>query len=141
MPETYKLTPYDGLLESVLPNSVQPLDATRFTSLQQRAVHLNQRYLHVNFKGARSKEDVLRYLAESFGFPDYFGQNLDALADCLTDSEVEEAQAGFVVVLERLPLTPEFGSNERNKLLEVFHDVAEFWASQNVPFRVFYSFE
>ena len=39
-----------------------------------------------------SREETHQYLKETFGFPDYYGKNLDALHDCLTemtDFEVE----------------------------------------------------
>jgi RNAse (barnase) inhibitor barstar len=31
------------------------------------------------------KRDVLTRMGERFGFPDYYGRNLDALVDCLRD--------------------------------------------------------
>lgn len=31
------------------------------------------------------KREVLIRMGEAFGFPDYYGANLDALADCLAD--------------------------------------------------------
>lgn len=31
------------------------------------------------------KREVLTRIGEAFGFPDYYGRNLDALADCLGD--------------------------------------------------------
>ena len=43
-----------------------------------------------------SREETHQYLKETFGFPDYYGKNLDALHDCLTEMgemevEVENA--------------------------------------------------
>lgn len=40
---------------------------------------------HVAGLDARTKGEVLRALGETFAFPDWYGQNFDALADCLTD--------------------------------------------------------
>ena len=34
-----------------------------------------------------SREETHAYLKEIFGFPEYYGKNLDALHDCLTDLE------------------------------------------------------
>lgn len=36
------------------------------------------------------REEAHRYLAEQLGLPDYYGRNLDALYDCLTDLEDTE---------------------------------------------------
>ncbi|MEU6153796.1 barstar family protein [Actinosynnema sp. NPDC047251] len=35
--------------------------------------------------GARSKSAALAAIGQALDFPDYYGQNLDALYDCLTD--------------------------------------------------------
>ncbi len=39
----------------------------------------------LDFKGMENSEDIQEYLAFKFDFPDYYGMNLDALYDCLTD--------------------------------------------------------
>lgn len=39
----------------------------------------------LDFENISNKEDMHKYLAEKFEFPDYYGKNLDALFECLTD--------------------------------------------------------
>lgn len=39
----------------------------------------------LDFNGLDSKEEIQEYLAGKMKFPFYYGRNLDALYDCLTD--------------------------------------------------------
>lgn len=39
----------------------------------------------LDFENISNKEEMHKYLAEEFEFPDYYGGNLDALFECLTD--------------------------------------------------------
>lgn len=39
----------------------------------------------LDFESISNKEEMHKYLAEKFEFPDYYGKNLDALFECLTD--------------------------------------------------------
>jgi RNAse (barnase) inhibitor barstar len=81
---------------------------------------------------------VLKAIGRAFAFPEWYGGNLDALYDCLTDLP-ERSDPGWVVVLERLPGEPTFGPADRDALLDVFRDAAEDFAEQRVGLRVFYS--
>ena len=40
------------------------------------------------------KEEAHKYLREALNFPDYYGENLDALHDCLT--ELDDVSVEFV---------------------------------------------
>lgn len=52
------------------------------------------RKIILDFDGMETREEVQEYLAEKFEFPDYYGRNLDALFDCLTDIS-EDTCVGF----------------------------------------------
>ena len=39
----------------------------------------------LDLNASMSKEELHSYLKEKFSFPEYYGNNLDALYDCLTD--------------------------------------------------------
>ena len=50
-------------------------------------VEINTRYL-------RDREGAHEYLKEVFQFPEYYGRNLDALHDCLT--ELDDVDVTFI---------------------------------------------
>lgn len=85
------------------------------------------------------KDDMagaLHLLAEALDLPDYFGGNLDALHDCLTDLSWRDnpATALLVTGCDELRDAEPAGFDS---LLEVFSAVADFWRSENTPFWVF----
>lgn len=43
----------------------------------------------ITLDGKKIKKKSHNYLKKVFDFPDYYGKNLDALYDCLTDISVE----------------------------------------------------
>ena len=47
--------------------------------------HAGWRFAHVDGLHAETKAEFLRAAGEALDFPDYYGQNFDALADCLDD--------------------------------------------------------
>lgn len=48
----------------------------------------------LDFKPIRTREDVHKYLAMKFDLPDYYGANLDALYECLSEIR-EDTCVGF----------------------------------------------
>jgi RNAse (barnase) inhibitor barstar len=131
-----------SLLSSVSPNAVQSIRAFRSLDLQVEASATGQHFLYADCRHAQDKLQVLGTIAEAFCFPQHFGNNFDALYDCLTDLVYKAGpQNGFVVVIEHLPNTEFFDKELRETLLDVFRDAAEYWAKKKVAFRVFYSFE
>lgn len=62
-----------------------------------------------------NRERAHEYLQEMLGFPDYYGRNLDALFDCLT--ELDETE----VIIEQGDVYSQY----LERILEVFHEAAE----------------
>jgi hypothetical protein len=90
------------------------LDATRGSELDVVAISLG-------------KEPV-RAIAAALAFPDWFGQNWDALEDCLQDLSWRKA-AGRVLLLEGAVPGDELGI-----LVDVLRSSAEFWSGRGRPF-------
>jgi hypothetical protein len=76
------------------------------------------------------KISLLRRIAASLGFPAWFGENWDALEDCLTDLSWREAQ-GHVLAIEGFQFLP---ADEVGELIDVMISAAEFWAGRGKPF-------
>lgn len=50
----------------------------------------------LDLNASMSKKALHAYLKEKFGFPEYYGNNLDALYDCLTDISEPTAIGLFI---------------------------------------------
>lgn len=63
-----------------------------------------------------SRKEAHRYLQQQLSFPDYYGYNLDALYDCLTD--LDETEVTFIG-------TQEAGGTYFDNVIRVFREAAE----------------
>jgi len=126
---------------NIPPHAVLPLGAYDLDELRKCALRADQRLLHADLGGSGNKDTILATLGSQFGLPEHFGKNLDALYDCVTDMKPppDADQPGFVVILQNLPQNDAFGVDERNALLDVFREAAEFFYDKDTAFRVFYS--
>lgn len=73
-------------------------------------------------------KNPLPSIAGALAFPDWFGQNWDALEDCLSDLSWREAE-GYVLVFEHAAAGDETGI-----LIDVLAAAAEFWQGRGRPF-------
>lgn len=72
------------------------------------------------------KAQTHRYLAEMLALPDYYGRNLDALYDCLTELDTTELrfvnlEAGESYFAKLLPIFQE--AQEANPRLKIDYDL------------------
>jgi RNAse (barnase) inhibitor barstar len=123
-------------LQAVLPLSAYDLD-----DLKRSAERSDQTWLYADCSTAKDKKAVLTTIAKGFSLPKHFGMNLDGLYDCLTDLQAnpDADSPGIVVVLESIPESPLFNSEERDGLLDVFRDASDFFSERKIAFRIFYS--
>lgn len=125
-------------LESLPAQTVRSLGSCDIDELQRAAARLSLRFVLAECSDCVDKEAVLAAIGRAFEFPQWYGANLDALYDCLTDLP-DRGAAGWVVVLARLPRSPGFGDDDRAALLDVFRDAASDFAGRGISLRVFYS--
>jgi len=125
-------------IDALPAQTVRRLGARDIDELRRWATRAGHRFVLVECSDCVDRNSVLKAIGRAFSFPDWYGANLDALYDCLTDLP-ELAEPGWVVVLERLPREPRFRAAERDALLDVFRDAADDFAKQRIGLRVFYS--
>ena len=87
-------------------------------------------FARIALQDVTEKTALLRRVAAALGFPGWFGENWDALEDCLTDLSWREAQ-GHVLALEGFQFLP---ADELGELIDVMITAAEFWADQGRAF-------
>lgn len=125
-------------LDDLPSQCVRSLRGLNAEQLRAWATAADQRFVLADLSGCKDKPSALRMLGHALNLPGWFGANLDALYDSLTDEDTWPVGRGAIIVLDPLPYTERFGVEERDALLDVFRDVAEHYAEASVPFRVFY---
>lgn len=71
----------------------------------------------VQLHGVRGKADLLARFAEALQFPDWFGQNWDALADCLSDLSWLQGSPPRILLIE--------GLSGREEALPILFEILE----------------
>ena len=94
------------------------------------------RYLAADLTGIRNKVQLLNRLAEALEFPEYFGNNWDALCDVLCDG-AWFGDSGIVVHLKNTPLFEELSSSDWLTLNEILKEAIDYWRALKLPFWVF----
>src|SRR5512146_2694235 len=89
--------------------------------------------VRIDLKGVHDKQALLDAVAGALKFPDWFGDNWDALEDCLTDLSWNKAR-GYVVLLEHCAELVKRAPHDLATAIEIFESVSEYWDEQDKPF-------
>jgi RNAse (barnase) inhibitor barstar len=88
-----------------------------------------------DLKGVRGKEALFDRLSSALSFPEWFGRNWDALADCLSDLSWLPA-SGYVLALDNVEELPTRQRDDFNIAIQVCSAAADLWHEKGVPFWV-----
>lgn len=113
--------------------------ATDAPMIAQVAVACGCRVCRIDLAGCEDKTGLLARIAAALDFPDWFGHNWDALADCLDDLEWLPADA-YVILFENVTEAAPTLSVDLATALSIFADAADDWALLGVPMWVFGDF-
>jgi RNAse (barnase) inhibitor barstar len=83
---------------------------------------------------------LLQAVSAALRFPDYFGENWDALDDCLKDMAWLPA-AGCVLFVYQARCLWQQNGEDAARLLEAWLVAAEFWAEKSVPLHLVFVWE
>lgn len=94
------------------------------------------RFRAIDLHSAASKSELLDALAKGLKLPEHFGNNWDALADCLEDSDCVGPH-GCVIVLRHAAAYRKAHPADWETLTDIFSEAAEYWRELHKPFWVF----
>ncbi|WP_304026840.1 barstar family protein [Methyloversatilis discipulorum] len=113
--------------------SAQPTAAARAARFAEPAGLL---LIGLDLKDTRDQASLLQLFAETMGFPDTFGHNLDALRDCLGDLSWLPASGGYLLHLSNCAKPVERCKDDFDALVAVLNDAADEWRGRGTPFWV-----
>ncbi len=105
-------------------------------ALVEAAITLKFAVLPVDLRGCIDADAAMAVIADVLHFPEWFGETLDALADCLSDLSWLPA-SGYVLLLENTGEWRAQASDTFDAMLEILNQTAECWAKDRVPFWAF----
>jgi hypothetical protein len=107
------------------------------TAVKKLAADAGFAFFEVSFGDADRIDGVLSRIGNDLDFPKWYGRNLDALKDCLTDFSWCEAP-GYILSISRAEILHAEDPAAFHTLNEVFAAAIAEWRSQDVPMWVFY---
>lgn len=129
--------PLVELLPSADEAGAYSLPAELLDTLAQAARELQFLHRRIDLLGCGDKDVALDRIAQALEFPEWFGRNWDALADCLSDLEWLESANGYVLALDNAQELRATSLDDFATLIEVLDDVASAWREHKVPFWSF----
>jgi RNAse (barnase) inhibitor barstar len=134
----------DGLAELLDGKTVPGLyrwlipGTTRRSEIGDAAMEAGWRLYWLAGQTVIDKQEFLDLCAESFDFPDWFGDNWDALADCLTDLTWAESEAGYLVVYAGWQALAQEEPETFATAVEIFREACDLWHDTETPMSVLF---
>jgi RNAse (barnase) inhibitor barstar len=103
-------------------------ELTYYKSIEEIKIGSNDRLLNIN-PGVSKKDELLHIFSNGLSFPKYFGNNWDALYDCLSDLAWIKEKV-IIIIHKDIPL--ENVKIESKKYIELLADVQAGWQNNQV---------
>jgi hypothetical protein len=114
------------------------LPPKRLEEIAEAGGRAGLRVFRASLADAKRVPELLDTLASALGFPEWFGENLDALMDCLTDMSWNGGQEapGYLLLLTGLGTLHRANPVGLRAVIEVMSVASEVWRADGLPFWV-----
>jgi RNAse (barnase) inhibitor barstar len=85
-------------------------------------------------KKINSKKTFLKQAAEAMEFPQYFGNNWDALDECITDLRWCPAQR-YVIFYDHADIFAQAEPSQYQIALDILNSEKEYWEANNIALK------
>ena len=126
---------YTTLLRDIGRNGVYHIPLKGMAKLLAAAEKSGFAVIRIDLSVVRDKVSLFERLAAALEFPEWFGHNWDALADCLGDLSWLPAD-GYLLLLEHCDGIRASHGADFATALQVFAAVSDAWRDERVPFWV-----
>ncbi|HEX5125680.1 MAG TPA: barstar family protein [Rhodocyclaceae bacterium] len=123
------------LLKQVQHAGLYTVDEDASRIVFNAAASLGFNAYRINLRLATDAKKLMHIFERALHFPDWFGANWDALADCLCDMSWQEAD-GYVLVLQRLENLEQKEPETITMLFDILRETTKSWCEQNIPFWI-----
>lgn len=124
---------YSTLLRDITRSGVYHTPQTGMPELLAAAEEAGFAVFRIDLATVRDKASLFERLATALEFPDWFGHNWDALADCLGDLSWLQAD-GYLILLENCDGFRTGHGGDFATALQVFSSASDAWRDERVPF-------
>ena len=112
-----------------------PVDARALQKVAKKAGFAS---FHIDGGKINRKEQLMNAAATAMSFPDHFGNNWDALEECLTDLEWVDAD-GYMIYYDHIDGLLTTHPDQFETLVEVLRDAVQSWKEDGEPMIVLLS--
>lgn len=125
--------PFHTLLPRAERAGIYHLPYAADLALEEAAESLGYPLLRLDLARVTDKEGFLAAIGKVLDFPDWYGHNWDALADCLSDMSWLEAD-GYVLVLDHADAFAAANPTDFGTALSILQETSDAWREDGIPF-------
>lgn len=123
----------EPLLADAANGGAYVIDVDDRTAMAEIGCAMGLRVIAIDLAGCTTKHEVLGRFADALAFPAWFGDNWDALADCLVDLSWLPP-GGYMLLIDHAARWREASPEEFTTLTGIVDESAARWAADGIAF-------